>query len=396
MPRSSDGLTKVGPGRWRARITARDPKTNRKLLDTTRTFDADSKSAALAERARIRDELLGTTGEWTVAEAVEKWLPTMPVNTRRVRKGHAERFVALFGQHRLSRVPPAEVQAWLSRLPGLDSTARVHLASIRALYKYARGQGKLLGANPLSHVTPRHTPKSAAELLAELEAPPERRALIGGEVVAFFEALEAADPAVVPLARMQLLLGCRWAEAVALQWRDIDWETGVVVIRRQQAHAGELGPPKGKKARLTGLGAEGHAFLRGHRAAMERAQLPGWETWVFPKPVYATTARRYDMWSYATVQRRVHVALDSLGLTLANVTHAFRHTHNTIARALEQDAALRASMGHSSEKLTETYTDESHRAAVAQRLAADFDQQLTGVTSGGVSKIGPAKSFKKP
>lgn len=393
--KSSDGLAKVGPGRWRARITARDPITGRKRLDTTVTFDADTKAAALAERARRRDELLGTTGEWTVAEAIEQWLPTMPTNTRRVRKGHAERFAERFGQHRLSRVPPAEVQAWLTRLPGLDSTARVHLASIRALYKYARGQGKLIAASPLDHVTPRHTPKSAAELLAELEAPPERRALIGGEVVAFFDALEAIDAHVVPLARMQLLLGCRWSEAVALQWRDIDWETGLVVVRRSQTHAGELGPPKGKKARLTGLGAEGHAFLRGHRAAMEREQLPGWEAWVFPKPVYATAPRRYDMWSYSTVQRRVHEALASAGLTLANVTHAFRHTHNTIARALEQDAALRASMGHSSEKLTEAYTDDSHRAAVAQRLAADFDQRLTGVTSGGVSKIGPAKSFSK-
>lgn len=395
MPKSSDGLRKLGPGRWEARFTARDPATGKKSLDTTRVIHANTRAEALIERVRLQREIVGSKGEWTVAEAVEAWLPSMPTNTRNARTSQSRGFRERFGERRLSSVQPAEVQAWIAGLPVADETANQYRAAIMALYAYARNQGKLIGQNPMGQTVKRRTPKTSAELLAELEQPRPRRALIGNEVARFFAELEALDRDLVPLVRTQLLLGCRFGEVSALQWRDVDWDTGFVAIRRNQLRLGELGPPKGKRARDAVLGTEGLALLRGHRAAMERAAWPGWDVWVFPRPPNPLDRRRHDMWTYDTVRRRVREALTNAGVSLANVTHAMRHTHITVARQLEQDALLRSTVGHSDARHTERYTDESHRAAVAVRFAAEFEEKLAGVSSGGVPKIGRAKSHKK-
>ncbi len=230
-------------------------------------------------------------------------------------------------------------------------------------------------------------------MLAELEAPQPRRALLGNELPRFFAGLEAQAPELYPLCKLQLLLGCRWAEVTALQWRDVDWDTGVVTIRRSQSRKGEMGPPKGKRARVTALGPEGLAFLRGHRAEMERKQWPGWELWMFPRPPMGKP-RPCDVWGYETARRRFHDALKAAGIEIQGATHALRHSHVTLARALESDAALQASVGHADPRQTERYTDDSHRAAAAQSFAGRLEGAVGGVLRTGEPVV-LLKDFKK-
>lgn len=381
----TDGLTKLGPGRWRARITWRDSAGKRH--DTDRVIRAPSKTQALVERERIREELAGTGDEWTIGEACDAYLPTLRTGTRLAREVHLRRFRARFGAAvKLSRVQPSHVQRWLTDIDAGDDTANNHRASLLALYKWAKGQGRLVGANPIVQTIRRHTAKTSAQLLEEAEAPAPKKALIGGELPAFFAQLQEAEPELYPLMRCLLLLGGRISEALALQWRDIDWDTGVVQIRRTQVRNGELGPTKGRRRRTAALGPEGLAFLRGHRAAMEREGWPGSDTWCFPRPI-TKRPRHHDMWPYPTVGPRVRAALKAAGLTLACSTHAMRHSHTTLARALESDAALRASMGHESEEMTEAYTDESHRAAVASSFASQLESRLGGEVFGGAEVV---------
>jgi integrase len=387
----SDGLTKLGAGRWRARITWRD--AHGKRHDTDRTIKAPSKTAALVERERIREELAGTGDEWTIGEAVDAYLPTLRTGTRLVREVHCRRFRERFGAAtKLSRVPPAGVQRWLSEIAAGDDTANNHRASILALYKWAKGKGRLIGADPIAKTIRRHTEQTSAEMLAELEAPEPRKALIGAELPRFFAALLDAEPDLYPLMRCLLLLGGRISEALALQWRDVDWDTGIVTIRRTQVRNGELGPTKGKRRRTAALGPEGLAFLRGHRAAMERAGWPGSDTWCFPRPI-TKRPRHHDMWPYPSVAPRVRAALKAAGVQLECSTHAMRHSHVTLARALESDAALRASVGHADPEMLETYTDESHRAAVAQSFASQLESRIGSGVFGGadVVKIGKVR-----
>lgn len=386
MAKSSDGLKKLAPGKWLARITARDPATGKKTIDTDRTIYADTKLEALAKRKALRDELIGSGSEWTVDEALDAWIPTLRAGTLHTRKTHARRIRERFGRYKLSLVPPTEVQRWLAELAGCDDTANYHRATLQALYKFARKEGKLQGANPLERTVPRHTPKTSAQLLAELEAPPARRALLGDEVARFFSALQQHDPHLYPVAKLQLLLGCRWAEVTALQWHDVDLQTGVVVVRRSQSRNGELGPPKGKKARISALGPQGVAFLVEHREAMARAQWPGWELYVFPRPSSEITGkpRPSDMWGYETTRRRIHDVLDALGIDLASATHTFRHTNITIAASQQNDAVLRAMVGHSSPQMTQAYTDPSIARESATTFAGGLETKLAGGVFGGV------------
>lgn len=384
----ADGVTKIGPGRYRARITWRDQRGKRH--DTDRVIEADTKAQALTERERIREELSGAGDEWTVGEAIDAWLPTMRTGTRLAREVHARRFRELFGALRLSRVNTALVQRWIASIEADDATANNHRASMLALYKFARAQGRIHGEDPIAATVRRVSPRTSEEIMAELEAEPERRALVGEELPRFFAALLEAEPDLYPLARCQLLLGCRWSEVSALQWRDIDWDTGVITIRRAQSRNGELGPPKGKRARSAAVGPEGLAFLRGHRAAMDRAGWPGSDVWAFPRPLTGRP-RHYDLWPYPTAASRIRDVLGTLGLDLACSTHALRHSHVTLARALESDAALQASVGHASPELTERYTDESHRRAVAQSFASELEIRIAGGVFGGVTPISAAK-----
>lgn len=381
----TDGLTKLSAGRWRARITWRDSRGKRH--DTDRVIRAPSKAAALVERERIREELAGTGDEWTVGEAITEYLPTLRTGTRLAREVHCRRFRERFRDAtKLSRVPPAGVQRWLSEIEAGDDTANNHRASILALYKWAKGKGRLVGPNPIEQTIRRHTPQTSAELLEEAEAPPKKKAMVGEELPRFFTLLQEAEPELYPMMRCMLLLGQRVSEALALQWRDIDWDTGIVAIVRTQVRNGELGPTKGKRRRTAALGPEGLAFLRGHRAAMEREGWPGSDTWCFPRPITGRP-RHHDMWPYPTVGPRVRAAIKDAGLTLACSTHAMRHSHTTLARALESDAALRASMGHESEAMTDVYTDDSHRAAVASSFASQLESRIGSKVFGGADVV---------
>lgn len=391
--KSSDGLKKIGPGKWEARITARDPVTGKKTTDTTRTIEADTKLQALQKRQELRDELVGAEGEWTVNQAIDVWLKTLRYGSLSVRRSHTKRFRAKFGSKKLSTVEPQLIQRWLAELEGTDLTANLHRATMIAVYRHAREKGWLRGKNPMEGTVRRLTPKTNEDYLADLDDDePERRALVGDDLPSFFLSLEAHSPDVYPLMKLQLLLGCRVAEVMALQWRDINWETGAVTIRRSQSHNGEMGPPKNKKKRVAALGPEGLAFLRGHKADMERKQWQGFELWVFPRPDFGPR-RNYDTWVYETVRIRVKAALEYAGIELENATHAMRHTHVTLARALQVDAMLRASVGHSGAKLTENYTDDSARAVEAVGYARDFEVRLAG--AGGVSGGGTVTDIKK-
>jgi integrase len=408
MALKTTGLTRTAPGKWTARISWRDG--NNKKRDTDRAFTVSTEGGlrtetarAAAERERLRGELTGHGDEWTVAEAIDEWLPTMVDGTRTTREPHAKRFRKLFGKLKLSAVPTADVQRWLSELECADDTANNYRASMIALYKYAHVRGRLRGEDPIKKTLTRSTPKSRSESLAELEEPEARRALVGDELQLFFSALLERHPDMYPLVRCQFLLGCRVSEACALKWSDVDWKTGVITIRRSQGRGDAgMGPPKNKKARAAALGPQGLAFLRGHRAAMQSAGWQGHDEWAFPRPPH-THKRRFNTWSYCTVRKNVAGLLRDLGIDLACSTHAMRHSHVTAAQADLSDArgraadqAMREAVGHADIHMTETYTDNSLRRRRAAKHAARLENRLGEVfelksPSGGVSGGVPAK-----
>jgi integrase len=387
---SSDGLKKIGPGKWLARIVGPRDAQGKRTVDTDRIIEADNKMHALQKRQELYDQLVGHDSEWTVDEAVAAWLKVQRLGSLPVRTVHGNRFKARFGSRCLSAVQTVEVQRWLADLECGDVTANAYRGSLASLYKFARRQGRLLGRNPISETERRETTSTTEEELTALHAPSKTKALVGDALGEFFDALLDHEPDLYPMAKLQLLLGCRWAEVAALQWSDIDWETGAVTIRRGVVRLG-ISTPKARKKRFGALGPEGIAFLRGHRAAMERTQWPGWELWVFPRPVTCRERLR-DTWAYDTVYKAIRRAQVEAGIDIANVTHAFRHTYVTLSRALNSDEVMRAAVGHAGTQLTEKYTDDSHRVAKVVSLAGAMEARLQ--SAGG--DLGGVRASKTP
>jgi integrase len=376
----SDGVKKVSPGKWLIRVTWTD--ADGKRHDTERITYADTKAEALVARTALQTEVSGSRQQgWTVAEAMARFLDTLKSGTMQAWKSNANRIVRVFGDRRLGTIEPAEVQRFMRDLPMKDSTVRNLRNCFSGVFRFARDQGEYTGRNPIRETTPRRTPKTQAQLLHEQDNPPQR-AYLGDQVQRFLEAL---DPDLRPLQITQLLLGCRFGEVSALEWRDVDLVTGEVRIRQAQ-YRGTLGVTKAGKLRRTALGPYGVSLLTAHKAAMVAAGWPGHERFVFPRPCYAAYAaadRTHDMWAYWTVKKKILEAQKAAGITVDARTHAMRHTHITLVmaqqtHALDQGLAAqhRAMVGHASAAQTETYVDV--RALPLVRMAAETEMALVG------------------
>lgn len=376
----TDGVKKLGPGKYHVRVTWTDKGGKRH--DTERIVMADTKAKAQLARAQLQTELSGPRERgWLVDTALDKYIETLKPGTQHSWRSFARRISKAFAGRRLGDLTTAEIQRFLHALPVADSTANSHRTLLLGAYKFAQGCCEYAGANPVKETEPRTTRKTPAELL-EAQENPTQRAYLGDELQRFLAAL---DPDLRALQSIQLLLGCRFGEVSALEWRDVDLETGVVHIRRTQ-YNGTVGVTKGGEQRKTALGPHGVAVLKAHRAVMEEKQWPGWEQLVFPRPAYVHD-RTHNMWSSRTVILKVTQAQRAAGITVGSRTHAMRHTHITLAavqRAHVVDdtvAALHRSMvGHASEKQSAIYIDK--RALPAVRLAAEIEEALLGKTLG--------------
>lgn len=373
-----DGVKRLGGGKYAVRITWTDATGRRR--DTERVVLADTRAEATARREALTKELATTSTTWTVGRSLDELLPTLRPGTLSAWASHAKKVRAALADRRLDDVRPDELRRFLVSLTVSDKTAENVRALLSKVWEFARDRGEFEGQNPVKLTNPRKTPRSSAAMLAELENP-KRRAFHGEEVGRFLGALPGDMRAMLTV---QLLLGCRFGEASALQWSDVDLDTGKVRIVRTQ-YNGEIGPPKGKRARWTALGPGGVAILRAQRVVMETAQWPGWETWCFPRRPTGR-AHRYEapVWDYRDVSKAVTAAKRAIGTDVVPSTHALRHTYITMSRAVNaaqaETVVLRGMVGHASDAQLEAYTD--HSQLPPSPTAAKVEKALVGENVG--------------
>jgi len=246
---------------------------------------------------------------------------------------------AVLGQH--------SVRAFLaSRLTECSrATAARKLASLRAFFAYATRGGE--GANPAEVVSaprvvrplPAHLPMDDVEEL--LTASAGRIASASGA---------ERDLWLRNHAMLELLYSCglRASELVALDWHDLDLQTGVLRVEHG----------KGGKQRVVPVGAEAVAALEAYRRGWAGQRLDD----------EAVLLNRYGRrLSVRGVGRVVEQCLRTAGLHTKASPHALRHTFAT--HLLESGADLRAiqeMLGHASISTTQRYThlDLKHLAAV--------------------------------
>lgn len=166
----------------------------------------------------------------------------------------------------------------------------------------------------------------------------------------------------------------RQAELFSLEWRDIDWASGTVEVRRtlKDTAAGlAIGETKNKARRAVKLAPTTIKALEAHRRAQTRKD--GLQRLVFPDHAGGYRRQNFDRRSFAAALKRAH---EQSGLDFAGTTfHDLRHTTATLLLQ-DGEAVTRVSqrLGHS----TVRTTLDVYAHAVPQdedRPAARFEQR---------------------
>ena len=154
--------------------------------------------------------------------------------------------------------------------------------------------------------------------------------------------------------------GLRRGVALALSWRDVDFEREVIRVRANWSH-GQLVTTKGDRVRSVPLVPQLAALLRGLK---EAAAFHGPDD-----PVFCDEAgRRIDG---SAMRRRFVAARNRAGLRPLRL-HDLRHTFASLAIDMASPVEVQAWAGHRDARTTARYTHYKSRRDEARRLASAF------------------------
>ena len=363
----SGRIVERSPGYWQVTVElGRDPVTRRRrrrrfAVRGSRRAAQRALTEAMAARDRGID--LNPSGV-LLGDYLDRWLEE---HARLRVKGStfaryrqlARRIKPFLGDFALRDLRPPHIQRAYAALLGEGLTARTVLHHHRLL-KQALNQAVrwgLLASNPADAVTP---PRVERREMRTLTA--EDVALVEGA---------ATDDEFRRLIRVAVTTGLRLGELLGLQWKDIDFEGGRMLIQRTASYQDRettLGPVKtGRSHRPVALSEGTLAVLREHRASQRAHRLelgPAYRDFdlVFPaadgsvQPPYRISGRFKDL-----VAR---VSLEGVRF------HDLRHTMATLALGAGVHVkVISERLGHSTTQITlDTY---SHVSPDLQREAAE-------------------------
>lgn len=267
---------KRGRGRWELRVYAGvDGETGRQRY-VTRTVRG-SRRAAVAElkelvaevdRARTHAGTVGELLERWFAAAAPGWAPTTVAHTRSVIDVYLLPYLGPVPVVGLTTAAIDEVYGLLLRCGGQDGRGlspgtvhRVHAVLHRALVQAQRWGW--MWVNPAADASPPRVRR------AELRPPTP------AQVATLLRSVEDR-PLLWCLLRLAATTGARRGQLVALQWRDIDLDRGVVAFTRALVVGPDgpvLGPTKTDTTHSAGLDKVTlDGLVRCHRNAQERAR----------------------------------------------------------------------------------------------------------------------------
>lgn len=347
---------RAGKKTWRARLYWTDPRTG-KYRSSLVTFTAQSRQLARVERDRrlavvIRGAVTGERMRFRAAG--EAWFATVTSRGSRISWGsHLTALTARYGDWYLDAFTRPELQSYLDALPQSPGTVNSRRDVLKHVFRLGVRKG-WCEHNPAAETERRSTRRTADAGTDLADAP--QRALTVDEAATLLSHLRDHEWPFYPLVATQLVLGCRFAEVSALQWDDVDMNTGLVHIRRGVVR-GTVGPTKGKYARTSAVGPSGLLLLRDHRLRMQDQQWPSWQTLVFPGPPHRSgkKERLSDHWSFGTVYAALKRSYAALGFDVRGATHIMRHTMVTQATAHASEALLRRVVGHRTADVHQRY-----------------------------------------
>jgi integrase len=355
--RSWGTVRKLPSGRFQARYSS--PNGGQIAAPQTFLTKAD------ATRWLSRTETEVSAGKWidprsasaTLDSYAAAWLkqrtvkgkPLAPRTLQTYQHSLDAHILPKLGKHKLSAITPAVVRAWHSEtLPAGPTAARQAYALLRAIFNTAVADD-IVARNPC-RIVGAGQPNTTERPLLDVET-----------VMALVDAM--------PEYLRVFTLVTFWAhlrigEAVALQWRDIDFQAGTLAVQRQHVEIKGEGPretpPKMSSIRTIHLPTQAVTALVEHRQAH-----PG-------RPSsYVFTRRDGSQLRAMHAQNAFETARKKVGVPSAHV-HDLRHAGLTLTAQLGATTAeTMRRAGHSSARAAQIY----------QHAAASRDKDLAALLS---------------
>jgi integrase len=378
------GIRRVGPNRYRVRVTTNCPLTG-KRREVDRLVECASLSEAAQMQMQLRSELEAaepTTARVKLRDYATKWLerrkPRLKHSTQLRYAEHLDRIIEGLGDVYMDKLNPGIVTDWLTGQAATLSGWTCHgmLRVLRTMTRDAQVELGLLRW-PCERVGP---PKSLPQYDDE-----NPNALSAEELGRLFVAMRETEPYWYPLFATMALTGLRFAEASSLQWCDVDEERGVIRVRRSQ-YRGVVGEPKTVTSRRPlPLVPELASVLKEHRAALVRGQHPGLVAgWVFPSAVGG-------LLSTGVLKNPLRRACVTAGITTRLTPQGLRRTLNTLALQVASGETARAILGHATAAMTAHYNApamDAKRAALGRVVALVGPSAATGSHSVNTTNVG--------
>ena len=301
-----------------------------------------------------------TTSRDTFAQAADRWLaskkPRIEASTYRGYEIELRlRLKPAFGKLKLRQITRGRIEDYLAELAAAGElshkTINDSLIPLRQILGRAVRDG-VIAANPAEN----------ADRDDPLELPYERPTMHYLNRKEARRYLEACKPWYRPLAEVLIGAGLRVGEAIALEWRDVDWDGSALSITRAVKDDG-IGTPKGDRGRTVAIAPYLLELLHDRRRAqMEAGKL---ERLVFTSPEGCLLRRD-------NLRRRGHApAVKKAGLSPGLRVHDLRHTAATLWLAAgESIYFVQQQLGHRDIQTTiELYGHpdrEAHREAAAR------------------------------
>lgn len=372
---NGDGSVYQDGERWVAAITlgkSAEGRYVRKKVYCDTLKEAKKKRDELVRLREAGARLLTT--KQTVRQYVDYWLDDVKAGqvrpgTLRVYRTLLETHVyPVIGDRLLARLKPDDVQTVINRVTKTKApgTARLVLTIVRMVLETAT-QWELVSRNVAKVVDP---PKGRAT---------ERHALTPAQARRLLQ--EAADMDDEGVYWAALLLGMRQGEILGLQWKDVDLETGIVLVRRTltSTRGGEpaYGEPKSEAGRRT-------LYLTGVTRDVLDSQRRRQSIWAKEAKLSGGAWVDFDLvftnhWGgplvAATLRNRFAVLLKSAGLPDVHF-HEMRHTHQSLLAEL--GVPERTSMdllGHrdiETTRMVYTHSSEAGKQRAASQIGEVF------------------------
>lgn len=312
---------------------------------------ANRRAEEMLRTLKYQAERKAPTVMWVVDRYRIEKMPSLRRSTQRVAELWIKKYVlASWGPKPITDLQPRPVQLWLESLP-LAPKTRGHLRELlHRLVDYAMWCGSIpIASNPISLVTVRGSSKRKTK----------PRSLTVDEFHVLAKHLREPFKTMVLL---QLCLGLRVSELLALRWQDVDWMGAKLNVEHGIVNQHLDAVKTEGSCKKMALDSQLLAVLATWK---QTTQFRESGDWLFPSPVKLGRLP----YSYTGYWRALHTATTRAGLGHMG-THAFRHSYrswlDSVGTAITVQQKL---MRHSDIKTTlniygDVVTDEMTTAGV--------------------------------